>query len=153
MSIHRLSICQSVCQSVFSLPDDNLSKCLWIFTKPGLCIDTLESWYGIANGQISSIIELSALHMSVFSFANNKLVNTNGFSAKLGMCIDIMEIGLGIANDRIVSIFASYRPTTRHLRRLICGILSGSVLFSQACLTQYLGLLWFSSNNNNSDRG
>ena len=72
VSIHRLSICQSVCQSVFSLLDDNWSKCPWIFTKPGLCIDIVEIWFGIANGQISSIIELSALHMSVFSFPNDK---------------------------------------------------------------------------------
>ena len=38
----------------FSFPDDNLSKYQWIFTKSGVCIDILEIWYGIANGQISS---------------------------------------------------------------------------------------------------
>ena len=36
--------------SAFSLPDDNLSKCKWISTKLGMCIDILEIWFGIANG-------------------------------------------------------------------------------------------------------
>ena len=35
-------------------PDDNLSKLQWIFTKLGMCIDIVEIWFGIANGQISS---------------------------------------------------------------------------------------------------
>ena len=38
----------------FSFPDDNLSKHQWIFTKLGTCIDIVENWLGIANGQISS---------------------------------------------------------------------------------------------------
>ena len=38
----------------FSFPDDNLSKHQWIFTKLGMCIDIVEIWFGIANGQISS---------------------------------------------------------------------------------------------------
>ena len=40
--------------SVFSFPEDNLSKCQWIFTKLCMCIDIVEIWFGIAiNGQIS----------------------------------------------------------------------------------------------------
>ena len=41
--------------SDFSFPDDNLSKCQWIVTKLGtcMCIDIVEFWLGIANGQIS----------------------------------------------------------------------------------------------------
>ena len=35
-------------------PDDNLSKHQWIFTKLPMCIDIVEIWFGIANGQISS---------------------------------------------------------------------------------------------------
>ena len=41
----------------FSFPDDNLSKHLWIFTKLGMCIDIVEIWFEIANGQISSIFD------------------------------------------------------------------------------------------------
>ena len=38
----------------FSFPDDNLSKHQWIFSKLGMCIDIVNIWFGIANGQISS---------------------------------------------------------------------------------------------------
>ena len=38
----------------FSFPDDNLSKHQWFFTKLGMSIGTVEIWFGIANGQISS---------------------------------------------------------------------------------------------------
>ena len=48
----RLSLVRS---SVFSFPDDNLSKYLLIITKLNMCIDILEIWYRIVNGQISSI--------------------------------------------------------------------------------------------------
>ena len=41
----------------FSFPDDNLSKHQWIFTKLGMCIDIVEIWFGIANGQISSVFD------------------------------------------------------------------------------------------------
>ena len=51
----RVSIRPSFCPSVrFSFPDDNLSKHQWIFTKFGMCIDIVEIWFGIANGQILS---------------------------------------------------------------------------------------------------
>ena len=39
---------------IFSFPDDNFSKLQWIFTKLGMCIDTGEIWFGMANGQILS---------------------------------------------------------------------------------------------------
>ena len=54
------SLCLSVRLSVvrlnvrFLFPEDNLSKHQWIFTKLGMCVDIMEIWFGIANGQISS---------------------------------------------------------------------------------------------------
>ena len=54
------SVCLSVHLSVihpsiaFSFQDGNLSKHQWIFSKLGMCIDIMEIWFGIANGQISS---------------------------------------------------------------------------------------------------
>ena len=33
------------------------SKYKWIFTRLGICIDIMEVWFGIANGQISSIFD------------------------------------------------------------------------------------------------
>ena len=36
----------------FSHPDNNFSKCQWIFTELDICIDIMEIWFEIANGQI-----------------------------------------------------------------------------------------------------
>ena len=48
----------SVCLSVrISFPADNLNKHQWIFTKLGMCIDIVKIWFGIADGQISSIFD------------------------------------------------------------------------------------------------
>ena len=33
------------------------SKCQWIFTKLGMCIDIVEIWFGIASGQIASFFD------------------------------------------------------------------------------------------------
>ena len=50
--VGRLCVCPSVSRILF--PDDNLSKHQWIFTNFGMCIDIVEIWFGIANGQILS---------------------------------------------------------------------------------------------------
>ena len=49
--------------SDFSFPDDN-----WILTKHSVCIDIVEIWFGIANGQISSIFHrvICPRHVNVF---------------------------------------------------------------------------------------
>ena len=58
----HVSVCLSphpsvVHLSVVTFPDDNLSKCQWIFTKLAMCIDILEIWFVIADVQISSIFD------------------------------------------------------------------------------------------------
>ena len=53
--------------SVFSFPDDNLSKYHWISTKLGVCIDIVV-WFGIGNGQISSIFDKTYLPMTHLYF-------------------------------------------------------------------------------------
>ena len=58
----RLSVYPFVCQSfihpsIFSFLDYNVSKCQWIVTKLGVCIDVVEIWFGIASGQILSIFD------------------------------------------------------------------------------------------------
>ena len=44
---------------VFLFPDDNLCKCQGILTKLGTCtcIHVKEMWFGIVNGQISSVFD------------------------------------------------------------------------------------------------
>ena len=51
VSVHLSISCPSVC---ILFPDDSMSKHQWIFTKLGMCIDIVEIWFGIANGQILS---------------------------------------------------------------------------------------------------
>ena len=61
----------SVCPSIgFSFPDDNLSKHQMIFSELGMCIDIMEIWFGIANGQISSIFYgvICLRHAHIFVF-------------------------------------------------------------------------------------
>ena len=54
--------------SIFSFPDDNFSKCPWIFIKLGLCIYIMEIWFAIANGQILSVFDrlICPQHICIF---------------------------------------------------------------------------------------
>ena len=65
----------------------------------------MENWFGIANGQISSVFELSSRDMFAFPFSDNKLSNYQWIFTKLAMCINIVEVCFGIANRQILSIF------------------------------------------------
>ena len=55
LSIRLLYVCPSV-YTYFHFRTIT-SKCQWIFTKLGMCIDIVEIWFGIAYGQISSIFD------------------------------------------------------------------------------------------------
>ena len=100
------SECLSVRTSVrISFPDDNSSKHQWTFTKFGLCIDIVEIWFGIADGQISSNFDGSAQDTPIFSFPGDNLSTCQGILTKLGTCIDMKEIWFGIANGLISPVF------------------------------------------------
>ena len=66
---------QSHDTSICSFLDNNLSKYQQIFIKLGVCIDIVELWFGIANGQISSILDrvicLWNIHIFVSRFSPN----------------------------------------------------------------------------------
>ena len=66
-----------------------------------MCIDIVEICFGIANGQISSVIDsyLPAIHPYLTS------VNLNGFSANLICAFIIVEVCFGIAHWQISLIF------------------------------------------------
>ena len=69
MSVHPSVVPLSI---RFSFLDDNLNKHQWIFTKLGVCIDIVNIWFGIANGQICQIFtELSARDTPIFSFPDD----------------------------------------------------------------------------------
>ena len=79
-----------------------MSKHQWIFTKLGMFIDIVEIWFGIANGQISSIFkELSARDTPIFSFPDDNLSKSQEILTKLAIFIDIKKIWFGIANGQI----------------------------------------------------
>ena len=69
-SIRSSYLRPSVC---FSFPDDNLSKRQWIFTRLGMCIDNVEIWFGIANGQISSNFYGYLPETPIFVFPDDNL--------------------------------------------------------------------------------
>ena len=103
--------------SIFSFPEDNLSRCQWIFTKLGMCIDIVEAWFGVANGQISSIFDnyLPPTHpyFFFFFFRDNNLSKSQQSFAKLDTRIDIVEIWFGVATGYILLIFDSHLPMKR----------------------------------------
>ena len=84
-----------------------------------MCIVIVEICFGIANGQISSILSVICCNTSVFYFQESNLSKSQWISTKFDMCIDILEICFGIAHWQILSIF----------QRVICpGHNSGRVL-------------------------
>ena len=101
------SVCPSVRQSyvrpVFLFPDDNLSKRQWIFTKLGMCIDTVEIWFGNANGQVSSKFygDLPGT-CPYFRFPMTTCVNINGFSPNLVCALILWRSSLGLLMGKFV---------------------------------------------------
>ena len=101
-----VSICPSFCPSVrFSFPNDNLSKHQWIFTKFGMCIDIVEIWFGMTNGQISSnfggVICPRHAHIFVSDLSISQCLSPNLVCA-------LILWSSGLANGQILSIFYSY---------------------------------------------
>ena len=61
--------------------------------KFSMCIDIVEIWFGIADGQISIIFDrvFCLRHVHIF-VSGRKLEYISMDSTKLGMCIDLVEI-------------------------------------------------------------
>ena len=98
----RLSYVSASNTSVFLFPDDYFSNCQWIFTKLGVCLDIVEIWFEIVNGQISlCFCRLTDHHMSIVSFPDDNLSKYQWIFAKLSVGIDNVEISFGIANGQI----------------------------------------------------
>ena len=78
-----------------------------------MCIVIVEIWFGIANGQFSSILaELSAHDTSDCLFPDDNSIKYQWIFSKLALCIDIVEIWFGFANGQVSSVFDSYLPMT-----------------------------------------
>ena len=76
------------------------------FSPNLVCIDIMEIWFEIVDGQISSIFDRVVCPPHVRNFIpDDNLSKYQLTSAKLGMCIDIMEVWFGIANGQIFISF------------------------------------------------
>ena len=84
-----------------------------------MCIDLVEIWFEIANGQISSIFDrvICMSYVPFFLFCMIAWSKYQWIFTKVGICIDIfikinIKIWFGIANGQSSSIFDSYLPAT-----------------------------------------
>ena len=59
------------------------------FTKPGMHNDIVEIWFGIANGQLSSIFDRVIYLRNKVSFQDNNLSKSQWMFTKIDRCIDI----------------------------------------------------------------
>ena len=63
-----------------------------------MCIDIVEIWFGIANGQILSNFDgVICPRRPYFCFQDDNLNKCQGILTKFGTCIDRKEIWFGIA--------------------------------------------------------
>ena len=98
-----LCVCPAICHMYLHLSisisflDNNLHNYQWSFTKFGICIDIVEIWFGIVNGQILSVFDRVICPPCVcILFPDNNLSKCRWNSTKLSLCID-MENLFGIA--------------------------------------------------------
>ena len=84
----------------------NLSKHQWIFTKLGICIDIVKIWFGIANGQILSILDsyLPATH-PYFCFWMITWINVDWFSPNLVCALIVWRSAFGLLMGKFCQFF------------------------------------------------
>ena len=106
----------------------------WIFTKLSMCIDIVEIWLGIVNGQI--LTELSARDMPIFSFLDDNLCKCQGIFTNLVHALILRRSGVGLLMDKFRQCLTelSVRDT------IMAGYYSLTFLFNQA----YVLLHWCS---------
>ena len=81
----------------------------WIF----VCIDIVEIWFGIVDGQISSVFDRVTCpqQIHIFYFRMITLVNINGFSPNLVCTLILWRSALGLLIGKFRQ-FDSYLPGT-----------------------------------------
>ena len=85
---------------------DNLSKHQWIFTKLGICIDIVEIWFWIANGQISSIFDGVICPRQAHIFVSRLTsVNNKEFSPNLLYALTLRRSALRVLMGKVRQIF------------------------------------------------
>ena len=102
LCVHLSICCTSVRIFVYRY---NFSKCQWIFSKLGVCIDIVEIWWTNFVNFWQSCLPPTPL---IFRFWMITWVSINWFSSSLVCAL----IWFGIANGQISSNFDSYLPAT-----------------------------------------
>ena len=81
--------------SVFSFPDDNFRKYQYAFTKLGVCIDIVKTWFGIADGKISSVFDSYLPPTRPYlNFWTKTLVNLNRLSPNMVCALILLRSAL-----------------------------------------------------------
>ena len=109
LSVHSSVI--STC--VFSVPDDNSSRYQWIFTKLGVCISIVDLWFGIANGQISSVFD-SYLHVTCPYFHFRTITWVRGSCKKFCHWVRITSV-LRFIKHIFITNFQSIPPLLKRI--------------------------------------
>ena len=93
--------------TIFLFPNENLSKCQWIFTKLSMCIDIMEIWFGITNGQTATILKsvICLWHIHIFCFWTITWVNLNRFWPNLIWALALWRSDLGLLFGTLLPIF------------------------------------------------
>ena len=87
---------------IFLFPDDDLCKHQLIFTKHGMCIDIVEIWFGLANGQISSNFDgvICPRHAHILVFRMITWVNVKEFNQTFYEGKSISNQPISFSTDR-----------------------------------------------------
>ena len=119
--------------SVFSFLDDNFSKIQWIFIKLGVCIDIVETWFGIADGQISSIF-VSYLPGTrlYFHFWMITLININAFSPNLVCALILWSSAIELLMGKFHQFLTELSACNQSCPYIVC-LVSLSVLSVPSC--------------------
>ena len=98
-------VCPSVIHPSIHIlfPDNKFSKCQWIFTSLGMCIDIIEIWFGIAIMVKFCQFWHSCLPITCpyFCFQIVTWVNISGFSPNLVCALILWRSGLGLLMDKL----------------------------------------------------
>ena len=132
----EISACDT---SIFSFLDDNLSKFQWIFTKLGMCIDNVEIWFRIANGQ-SSVFD-GVIYTFIISFLDDNMSKYQWIFSQLGLHIEIVAICLGLLMAKFYPflmelsawdtfIFSFLDDTMVNINRFLANLVCALLLWS-----------------------
>ena len=129
----ELSACHT---SFFSFSDNNLSIYQWVFTKLGMCIDSVEIWFGLLTGKFHEFFTVTCHHTSIFLFPDDYLTKYQSIWPNMACALIVWRSGFGLlmgkfcqfltelsAHHTIVGGVIIVSPFSAHLGRRLQGSL------------------------------